>query len=69
MFSCKHNWKVLSDTVTESKYQSTINAFMQVPGKVESLKIPHQMCCADRKHIQIVTCDKCGKLKRYVEKI
>ena len=32
-------------------------------------KIPHQMCCADRKFIQVVQCTKCGKLKRFVENI
>jgi len=63
---CNHEWKLLSETVTKSKYESSL----EVSGKfMTSVNLPHQMCCADRKYIQVFTCDKCGTLKRFVENI
>lgn len=64
---CNHEWKVLSETVTKSKYEDSLKVSAEVLAK--SVNLPHQLCCADRKHIQIVVCDKCGKLKRFVEDI
>jgi len=64
---CIHKWKILSETVTESKFE---HASKQIPNReVRQVTIPHQMCDASRKLIQIVTCEKCGKLKRFVESI
>jgi len=64
---CKHKWSILSETTTKSKFQSAIDAVSEL--SIANLKTPHQMCCAERKHIQTFTCDKCGKLKRFVENI
>jgi len=61
---CKHNWEILSETVTKSKFQHAI----EIAGRGKGI-MPHQMACAERKHIQLVTFKKCGKLKRFVEKI
>ena len=67
MMFCKHDWSVLSETVTKSKFESAMEALSQrCDGRVS---VPHQMSCAERKHIQIVTCSKCGELKRFVEYI
>jgi hypothetical protein len=64
---CKHEWKVLSETVTLSKFESSMKAWEGIsPSKIT---LPSQLCDAERKHIQIVTCDKCGKLHRFVETI
>ncbi len=64
---CKHEWKLLSETVTKSKYESTIEAMGGlVAGKTN---LPWQLCDADRKHIQVFSCEKCGKFKRFVENI
>ena len=52
--------------VTKSKFECAINA---VNGNVGNIKIPHQMCSADRKLVQIVSCEKCGKLNKFVENI
>jgi hypothetical protein len=58
---------MLSETVTKSKYESTIEA---MKGVIEgNTSLPWQMCDADRKHIQVFTCSKCGNLKRFVEDI
>ena len=65
---CKHEWKILSETVTKSRYEDSLQVSKDV-GVIGKFNIPHQLCCADRKHIQVFTCDKCGKLKRFVENI
>ena len=61
---CKHEWKLLSETVTKSKYELAIEAMTDVVQGTTSL--PVQLCDADRKHIQVFVCDKCGKFKRFV---
>jgi len=64
---CKHKWEILSETVTKSKYESSMEASAIL--SVSNIKLPHQLCDADRKHIQVFTCSKCGKLRRFVENI
>ena len=61
---CKHDWKELSAIVTKSKFEVATEAM----GKhnASSSKLPWQLCNAERKHIQTLTCSKCGKLKRVV---
>lgn len=63
---CKHEWQVLSETVTKSKFEVTMELMSPTYGNVN---LPHQLIDANRKHIQVFTCSKCGKLKRFVEKI
>lgn len=63
---CKHDWKLLSDTTTKSKFEVATEAFGNGPMRI---KLPWQMSDAGRKHIQVFTCNKCGKLKRFVEEI
>ena len=60
---CKHKWKVLSETTTDSKLDrlmANIPEFAPLEMKIQWVK---------KKHIQIITCGKCGKLKRFVEEI
>lgn len=65
---CKHEWQMISETTTESKFESSMEA-MKNAG-VSSIKtLPHQLCDGKRKHIQAFVCKKCGKLKRFVETI
>jgi hypothetical protein len=64
---CKHDWELVSERTTKSKFECAVDSLRKVSSG--SVSIPHQMSCADRKHIQIVACIKCGKLKRYVEDI
>jgi len=64
---CNHKWELISETITESKFEHAISILRpNVEGK---FTVPAQMSCAERKHIQIVTCAECGKLKRFVESI
>ena len=68
MFFCKHDWIVLTETVTKSKFESSVESISN--SKAEGrVPIPHQLCCGDRKHMQVFTCTKCGELKRFVEQI
>jgi hypothetical protein len=65
---CKHQWKVLSESVTASKFEHAIN-LVKDNGSPGKFTIPSQMSCAERKHIAVFVCEKCGKLKRFVEDI
>ena len=60
---CKHKWKILSETTTQSKYEH----FTAVLGQPKDINVVFG--ALKRKYIQIVTCDECGKLKRFVEDI
>lgn len=59
---CKHEWQLLSETVTKSDLESVIDAVQGRYGKVNS-----HAESGNRKHIAMCTCSKCGKLKRFVE--
>ena len=62
---CKHEWSILSETLTKSTFEMALSALdNRITGKIN---IPHQLCDDNRKLIQIVVCNKCGKLKRFVE--
>jgi len=63
---CKHEWKLLTETVTKSKFEVAVAT---IGDRAGDLKLPWQMSDASRKHIQTFVCEKCGKLKRFVEKI
>ncbi len=68
MFGCKHNWEIISNETTESKFEHSIK---QV-GTLRTLTktgLPWQLCDATRKKIQILQCKKCGQLKRFVTEI
>lgn len=59
---CKHKWSVLSETYTKSAFDE-ITAY-----GLSSLKGGNAELFS-RKFIQIVQCDRCGSLKRFVEDI
>ncbi len=65
MLFCRHEWKILTQLTTESKLE---HAMRQIPNATK-LNLPHQVCHADRKHIMVLACEKCGKLKIIREKI
>ena len=66
---CKHKWVMLSETTTESKFEISMKTIYAGEGLLEKTGLPHQLCDADRKHIQVFACEKCGKMKRFVERI
>lgn len=59
---CKHKWKILSETTTKSKMEHAKDLGESFTGRLHERFLK-------RYFIQILTCEKCGKLKRYVEKI
>lgn len=61
-----HKWKVLITETTESNFEHAIKV---LKGRSGNMKVPHQMCCTRRKRIDILTCDGCGKIKRFVTNI
>ena len=65
---CNHEWELLAETTTKSKYEVAIELFKhdESPG---AISMPHQLCDATRKHIQYFSCKKCGELKQFVEEI
>lgn len=59
---CKHQWKVLYSTQTESTSEQSIRL-------VGSAPIAHNRfdvySLFNKKYIVICTCNKCGKIKKY----
>jgi hypothetical protein len=61
---CKHEWKILSETVTKSDFETVVESMGHRLGNLKT-----HADSGNRKHIAICTCDKCGKLKRFVEQL
>ena len=60
---CKHHWKVLSETTTESQLKHVLAVTSQyAEGSVRIRTIPDP----SRKLIQLVTCNKCGRLNKLI---
>ena len=58
---CKHKWETLSEKTTKSQVEHARECgLILTKGGGDVL---------ERKYIQVVTCTKCGKLKRFVESI
>jgi len=64
---CNHNYNVLSKEIIPSQFEHA----MQVASKagVVNVKIPHQMCDSTRKHITLLKCNKCSKIKQLVVRV
>lgn len=59
--TCQHEWDKVSDLVTESTFEMTLRTTKDSSGN-----IPHQLCQDNRKHIVILKCGVCGKVKKLV---
>lgn len=63
--SCNHDWKIHT-TKTESKMEQ----MLRLTGKCVTPSNDFQLdTLTEKKHITIMTCNCCGKVKRYVEDI
>lgn len=60
---CKHKWTILSETTTESLAEKA--AKHNLTPRAGTVN-PYAF---SKKLIQIVSCSKCGKLKKFVEDI
>lgn len=58
---CKHNWKLLKETMTPSR--------LALAKDLGVTSVKNLDCALDRKYIQVFTCPKCGKFKRFIEKL
>ena len=67
MILCRHKWEKLSETTTESVFESSMRAISEkMTGRVN---LPHQLCDGDRKHIVILSCCNCGAIKKFVTEL
>lgn len=64
---CRHDYELISETTTTSGIEHTLKVLNEFGRAVDSMK--GGGLTADRKHIQVFTCKKCGNLKRFVEDI
>ena len=64
---CKHEWSLLTETTSKSYFEISMKAMGDAG--VSKSGLPHQLCDASRKLVQVFTCSKCGKLKRFVTDI
>lgn len=66
---CKHNWVLVSEITTKSKFEIAIETMAPLGTDFKKINLPRQMSDTSRKFIQIIKCEKCGKFKRFVEDI
>jgi len=55
---CKHKWNILTEQTTKSKYEIGVKNGFRFSEINDLLLV--------RRHIQIINCTVCGKIKRYV---
>lgn len=58
---CKHDWKLISEELTESKLQHAKSLGIIIKAGYSTY--------LDRKYIQVYSCKICGKIKKFVETI
>jgi len=63
---CKHKWKLITETFTDSKLEVFINTFKSNGLSLDDIPIPNRLLDSEKKHIAILTCEECGKLKRFI---
>lgn len=56
---CNHDWKVLSETTTKSTIEKSRDLDLVANGPIRDWDL-------ERKLIQVFSCKKCGKIKRYI---
>lgn len=64
---CKHKWDKVSDVVAQSTFENALAAAKRTFH--DDVRIPHQLCQDNRKHIVVLKCDDCGKIKKIVTKV
>jgi len=64
MIFCKHRWVILSEQTTLSAFELATKCFST---DLEEFTLKGRLTDTSRKLIQIAACEKCGKLKKFVE--
>ena len=67
MIFCKHKWVILSEITTKAPIQVACEALERLMPEDGRFEIPEQMSQTERKLIQLVSCEKCRKIKKFVE--
>lgn len=71
--SCSHEWEIVSDTTSESKFEHDIKIITNHNVSWEGMygrQLPWYYAIDSRRtHQTILTCTKCGKLKSYTNKL
>jgi len=63
---CKHDWKILSEMTTDSQMDKLNKKFEYCPVRFHKWDVSSLFA---KQLIQLVTCTKCGKLKKLVTNI
>ena len=63
---CKHKWKLLSKEITKSKFDELKKSCISVNFNAIQYKFYGML---DKYLIQVFSCDKCGKIKKFIDKI
>ncbi len=63
---CKHDWEIIQEVTTQSKGELRISQVGEIPMERDRIDFEEFW---KRKHITILKCNTCGKLKRFVEEI
>lgn len=65
-FFCRHKWTIIIEKTTESQIEQSTRLFGNAPAP----RTPSQFTeMTARKHIVIMTCDSCGKVKKIVTNV
>ena len=62
---CRHKWEIISEKICESSFEHAMKEVAKLGQLAKSIKMSLDMANTDRKLIQIVTCAKCGKIKKF----
>jgi len=65
---CLHKWRVVSEKIILSSFERATACIKEIGTSLDTLKLSGELCDNKQTFIQIIACDECGKLKRYVAK-
>lgn len=57
---CKHKWKLLSETKSDSKLEVAYSCGVTIRSGADKSIL-------ERELVQVLACERCGKLKKFVE--
>lgn len=66
-YFCSHKWEILSETTTKSKCELATLAGISL--KLKNVQPEEVSDMLEYKYMLVVSCAKCGSMKRFVEKI
>ena len=61
MIGCMHSWKILESVTMPSAFEQMVS------GQLNAMNGPQPEGLYTQKHISLVICTACGKIRRWVE--